>query len=131
MHIFQGCPLPTALFLFNSWIRDVTSKFNLCFNENVEGKNPCAFVTWTDWDLKVCLENECKRKGILKPKILNAWIDLVLRYFRMTFQQKISLFANLYLNFFLFAFNHCRNISTRSFTTESPKDSTGLLKKLV
>lgn len=72
-----GCPLPTTLYLFNSWIRDLTVKFNLCFNEIVKGKNLCAFVTWTDWDLKICLENECKRKGIVKPKILNAWIDLV------------------------------------------------------
>ncbi|XP_039767031.1 ERI1 exoribonuclease 2 isoform X2 [Ornithorhynchus anatinus] len=40
----------------------------------------CAFVTWSDWDLGVCLEYECKRKQLRKPEILNSWIDLRATY---------------------------------------------------
>jgi len=69
--------LPTTLYLFKKWVSDISDKFNLSLNELVEGKNSAAFVTWTDWDLKICLENECKRKNIAKPRYLDAWIDLV------------------------------------------------------
>nr|XP_048316499.1 ERI1 exoribonuclease 2 isoform X2 [Myodes glareolus]XP_048316500.1 ERI1 exoribonuclease 2 isoform X2 [Myodes glareolus]XP_048316501.1 ERI1 exoribonuclease 2 isoform X2 [Myodes glareolus] len=40
----------------------------------------CAFVTWSDWDLGVCLEYECRRKQLLKPRFLNSWIDLRATY---------------------------------------------------
>ncbi|CAM9517219.1 unnamed protein product [Bubo scandiacus] len=40
----------------------------------------CTFVTWTDWDLGVCLQYECKRKQLRKPDILNSWIDLKATY---------------------------------------------------
>ena len=75
-----GCPLPTTMLLFKSWVDKVTFKFNLSFNELIPGKNPAAFVTWTDWDLKICLENECRRKNIRKPRYLDAWIDLKFIY---------------------------------------------------
>jgi hypothetical protein len=74
---FSGCPLPTTIYLFKKWIDDISRKFNLSLNELSAGKNACTFVTWTDWDLKICLENECKRKNINKPRYLDAWIDLV------------------------------------------------------
>ena len=75
--LISGCPLPTTMYLFKKWVVDISARHNLCLNELVAGKNPCTFVTWTDWDLKICLENECKRKGISKPRYLDAWIDLV------------------------------------------------------
>ncbi|KAG8433106.1 hypothetical protein GDO86_017405 [Hymenochirus boettgeri] len=40
----------------------------------------CSFVTWSDWDLGVCLLYECKRKQLKKPDILNSWIDLRATY---------------------------------------------------
>ena len=36
----------------------------------------CALVTWSDWDLEVCLGNECSRKQIRKPPCLSQWIDI-------------------------------------------------------
>ncbi|KAJ6659798.1 hypothetical protein lerEdw1_018514 [Lerista edwardsae] len=35
---------------------------------------------FTDWDLGVCLQYECKRKQLRKPDILNSWIDLRATY---------------------------------------------------
>lgn len=35
---------------------------------------------FTDWDLGVCLQYECKRKQLRKPEILNSWIDLRATY---------------------------------------------------
>ncbi|XP_065540363.1 ERI1 exoribonuclease 2 isoform X2 [Lathamus discolor] len=48
-------------------------------NSTSEAK-ACTFVTWTDWDLGVCLHYECKRKQLRKPDILNSWIDLKATY---------------------------------------------------
>ena len=36
----------------------------------------CALVTWSDWDLEVCLNNECSRKQIKKPPFFSQWIDI-------------------------------------------------------
>jgi len=33
-----------------------------------------------DWDLAVCLHNECTRKQLYKPEILCQWIDLRATY---------------------------------------------------
>ena len=34
----------------------------------------------SDWDLHVCLHQECRRKQLKKPSYLNAWGDLRLMY---------------------------------------------------
>ena len=36
----------------------------------------CAVVTWTNWDLQICLDNECKRKNLSMPSCFKSWIDL-------------------------------------------------------
>lgn len=33
-------------------------------------------IVFSDWDLGVCLQYECKRKQLHKPDVLNSWIDL-------------------------------------------------------
>jgi ERI1 exoribonuclease 2 len=38
--------------------------------------NMCALATWSDWDLGVCLQYECRRKQIRKPAYFDQWIDL-------------------------------------------------------
>ena len=65
-------PLGTILLQFNSWLQQNFGDF--VFN-SISDKN-CAVVTWTDWDLKVCLEYECKRKNLRVPVCLQSWIDL-------------------------------------------------------
>ncbi|XP_077935693.1 ERI1 exoribonuclease 2 isoform X2 [Gasterosteus aculeatus] len=50
-------------------------------------QKPCAFVTWSDWDLGVCLQYECKRKQLHKPDVLNSWIDLRSTY-RLFYDRK-------------------------------------------
>ena len=36
----------------------------------------CALVTWSDWDLEVCLSHECSRKQIRKPVFFSQWINI-------------------------------------------------------
>ncbi|KAF5301515.1 hypothetical protein FQR65_LT08818 [Abscondita terminalis] len=78
----DGVPLGTCLMLFMKWIKEQSNSFALSFPGNVipsESKK-VALVTWSDWDLKICLKNECKRKRITKSDLFNAWIDLKALY---------------------------------------------------
>ncbi|XP_052366513.1 ERI1 exoribonuclease 2-like [Oncorhynchus keta] len=54
----------------------------------VAEQRPCAFVTWSDWDLGVCLLYECNTEaGLHKPAVLNSWIDLRATY-RLFYNRK-------------------------------------------
>nr|XP_023670792.1 ERI1 exoribonuclease 2 isoform X3 [Paramormyrops kingsleyae] len=78
-----GVPLQVCLSQFARWLQTLQQGKNLAFlkhNIPAPALNPCAFVTWSDWDLGVCLEYECKRKQIFKPEMLNRWIDLRATY---------------------------------------------------
>ena len=52
-------------------------------NENTLQSNSklATFVTWSDWDLNVCLYYECNRKNIKRPPYLSCWIDLKALYY--------------------------------------------------
>ncbi|XP_072416023.1 ERI1 exoribonuclease 2 isoform X1 [Chiloscyllium punctatum] len=76
-----GVPLAICLSQFSRWIRKLQQEKNIVFANDMSQLcglelRPCAFVTWSDWDLGVCLQYECKRKDIRKPAVLNSWIDL-------------------------------------------------------
>ncbi|MFT7812076.1 ERI1 exoribonuclease 2 [Arapaima gigas] len=78
-----GVPLQICLPLFTRWLETLQREKNIVFVKNnvcPPTAYPCAFVTWSDWDLGVCLQNECKRKQICKPEQLNRWIDLRATY---------------------------------------------------
>lgn len=63
--------------LFKKWLNEITTKYNLVFPNNYyKVGHKCAFVTWSDWDLGTCLNNECRRKKINVPPLLFTWIDL-------------------------------------------------------
>ena len=72
----NAAPLGTSLLMFNNWIK----KFCPNFIFNAQSDKNCAVITWTDWDLKICLENECKRKNLNLPNCFKSWIDLKLIY---------------------------------------------------
>ncbi|XP_003930207.1 ERI1 exoribonuclease 2 [Saimiri boliviensis] len=77
----EGVPLKICLSQFCKWIHKIQQQKKIIFAAGVSEPstsevNLCAFVTWSDWDLGVCLEYECKRKQLLKPVFLNSWIDL-------------------------------------------------------
>ncbi|XP_039261560.2 ERI1 exoribonuclease 2-like [Styela clava] len=85
---------------FDRWMKESLKKFESCefydhanFKHRTSVQNGCsmstklaAFVTWSDWDLGQCLQNECVRKKILKPRELNSWIDL--RHFYRNFYKR-------------------------------------------
>ena len=78
----NAAPLGATLRRFNNWLKENFSDF--VFNSNKKGvggniKN-CAVVTWTNWDLQLCLENECRRKNLTMPNCFKSWIDLKLVY---------------------------------------------------
>ncbi|NXG68338.1 ERI2 exoribonuclease, partial [Baryphthengus martii] len=81
----EGVPLSICLSQFLKWIQKIQKEKKIIFsrdtlsNSTSEAK-ACTFVTWTDWDLGVCLQYECKRKQLRKPDILNSWIDLKATY---------------------------------------------------
>ncbi|XP_035195178.1 ERI1 exoribonuclease 2 [Oxyura jamaicensis] len=81
----EGVPLNICLSQFLKWIQKIQQEKKIVFSSDIpsnstSGAKPCTFVTWTDWDLGVCLQYECKRKQLRKPDILNSWIDLKATY---------------------------------------------------
>ncbi|KAJ1097161.1 hypothetical protein NDU88_002287, partial [Pleurodeles waltl] len=81
----EGIPLKICLSQFCCWIQKIQTEKKIVFlsatsNHPTQEDKLCAFVTWSDWDLEVCLLYECRRKQIRKPDILNSWIDLRATY---------------------------------------------------
>ncbi|XP_077616663.1 ERI1 exoribonuclease 2 isoform X1 [Crocuta crocuta] len=81
----EGVPLRICLSQFCKWIQKIQQQKKIIFATGISDLSHsevklCAFVTWSDWDLGVCLEYECKRKQLLKPVFLNCWIDLRVTY---------------------------------------------------
>ncbi|KAM9305526.1 ERI1 exoribonuclease 2 [Gastrophryne carolinensis] len=87
----DGVPLKICLSQFSNWIQKLQKDRGIIFPSVLPipstGQKMCAFVTWSDWDLGVCLLYECKRKQLRKPDILNSWIDLRLTY-KMFYNRK-------------------------------------------
>ncbi|NXD09108.1 ERI2 exoribonuclease, partial [Nothocercus nigrocapillus] len=88
----EGVPLNICLSQFLKWIQKIQKEKKILFisdipNHSTSEAKLCTFVTWTDWDLGVCLHYECKRKQLRKPDILNAWIDLKATY-RLFYNRK-------------------------------------------
>ncbi|XP_043350244.1 ERI1 exoribonuclease 2 isoform X5 [Dermochelys coriacea] len=81
----EGVPLNICLSQFSKWIQKMQKEKKIIFNSDVSSHSvseakSSTFVTWSDWDLGVCLQYECKRKQLRKPDILNSWIDLRATY---------------------------------------------------
>ncbi|NWS51568.1 ERI2 exoribonuclease, partial [Chunga burmeisteri] len=81
----EAVPLNICLSLFLKWIKKIQKEKKIIFSTDIPSisaseAKACTFVTWTDWDLGVCLQYECKRKQLRKPDILNSWIDLKATY---------------------------------------------------
>ncbi|XP_071509827.1 ERI1 exoribonuclease 2-like [Diadema antillarum] len=73
----NGVPLFVCLNQFNSWLKKIERDKSVVFNSSKDdAKNLCTFITWSDWDLGVCLHYECQRKQLCKPSTLNQWIDI-------------------------------------------------------
>ena len=74
----DGLPLGTCLTLFRRWLTEICEDHQITLHGDETGSNTpnATFLTWTDWDLSVCLEYECKRKQLRKPECLNTWIDI-------------------------------------------------------
>uniref|UniRef100_UPI003D966C41 ERI1 exoribonuclease 2 n=1 Tax=Danio rerio TaxID=7955 RepID=UPI003D966C41 len=77
-------PLHIVLSRFSRWLRSLQEDRGVVFLTDSSGAAPsaqlCAFVTWSDWDLGVCLLYECKRKQLSVPEALKNWIDLRATY---------------------------------------------------
>ncbi|KAM3916066.1 ERI1 exoribonuclease 2 [Leptodactylus fuscus] len=81
----DGVPLKICLSQFSSWIQKLQKEKHIIFpgvlpTPSSSEQKMCGFVTWSDWDLGVCLLYECRRKQLRRPDILNSWIDLRLTY---------------------------------------------------
>jgi len=73
----QGVPLPTCLMLFSKWLSGVCSQYNISLgNKQAVGGSLATCCTWSDWDLNLCLEQECRRKQVRKPTGLDSWVDI-------------------------------------------------------
>lgn len=70
----DGVPVGTCLMLFQKWIKEQELKYKQFKSSNLANK--CIFTTWSNWDIGVCLKNECRRKRITLPSIFHEWIDL-------------------------------------------------------
>ncbi|XP_075686350.1 ERI1 exoribonuclease 2 [Rhinoderma darwinii] len=81
----DGVPLKICLSQFCTWIKKLQKERHIVFpgalpTATSSEQKMCGFVTWSDWDLGICLLYECRRKQLRKPDILNSWIDLRLTY---------------------------------------------------
>nr|CDS31657.1 eri1 exoribonuclease 2 [Hymenolepis microstoma] len=59
---------------FEQWLKNKKKQLNCTFK--VDCQNSAIFVTWTDWDIRTCLWNECQRKRLSLPVDLLTRIDL-------------------------------------------------------
>ncbi|XP_053712565.1 ERI1 exoribonuclease 2 [Synchiropus splendidus] len=88
-----GIPLRICLSQFSRWLQKLQLQMGVAFPSKEKRAPPssdaklCTFLTWSDWDLGVCLQYECKRKQIHKPDVLNSWIDLRSTY-RLFYNRK-------------------------------------------
>ncbi|XP_048051552.1 ERI1 exoribonuclease 2 [Megalobrama amblycephala] len=84
-------PLHICLSRFVRWLLRLQQERGVVFETDSAGPapsgHPCAFVTWSDWDLGVCLLYECKRKQLTVPEALKSWIDLRATY-RLFYNRK-------------------------------------------
>uniref|UniRef100_A0A8C2W6U2 ERI1 exoribonuclease 2 n=1 Tax=Cyclopterus lumpus TaxID=8103 RepID=A0A8C2W6U2_CYCLU len=94
IQVEAGIPLQIVLSRFGRWLQNLQLEMGLVFPNRPQGSSApspsqkqCAFVTWSDWDLGVCLQYECKRKQLHKPDVLNSWIDLRSTY-RLFYDRK-------------------------------------------
>uniref|UniRef100_A0A3Q1C3I6 ERI1 exoribonuclease 2 n=1 Tax=Amphiprion ocellaris TaxID=80972 RepID=A0A3Q1C3I6_AMPOC len=78
-----GIPLQICLSRFTRWLQNLQLEMEVVFSNKQQrcsaplpSQKLCTFLTWSDWDLGVCLQYECKRKQLHKPDVLNSWIDL-------------------------------------------------------
>ncbi|XP_059181763.1 ERI1 exoribonuclease 2 [Centropristis striata] len=83
MQVEAGIPLQICLSRFSRWLQSLQLEKGVVFpnrqqKSSTASTSPklCTFLTWSDWDLGVCLQYECKRKQLHKPEVLNSWIDL-------------------------------------------------------
>ncbi|KAK4326387.1 hypothetical protein Pmani_003103 [Petrolisthes manimaculis] len=74
-----GVPLGTCLVLFSRWIRELCKQYHMTFSTTLPGKRVTT-ATWSDWDLGICLHQECLRKQLKKPDFFNIWLDVRLSY---------------------------------------------------
>uniref|UniRef100_A0A3B1IKK6 ERI1 exoribonuclease 2 n=1 Tax=Astyanax mexicanus TaxID=7994 RepID=A0A3B1IKK6_ASTMX len=79
-----GLPLRICLSRFTRWLQTLQQEKGVVYvtdSKNTPSSGQlCTFITWSDWDLGVCLLYECKRKQIVKPEALSSWIDLRATY---------------------------------------------------
>ncbi|XP_049901308.1 ERI1 exoribonuclease 2 isoform X3 [Epinephelus moara] len=94
MQVEAGIPLQICLSRFSRWLQNLQLEKGVVFpNRQQRSSAPspsqklCTFLTWSDWDLGVCLQYECKRKQLHKPDVLNSWIDLRSTY-RLFYDRK-------------------------------------------
>ena len=72
----SGVPLATCLTLFRAWLTKISEDHGVLLHGEETSSPNATCLTWSDWDLSVCLENECNRKQLRKPGFLNTWIDI-------------------------------------------------------
>ncbi|XP_034544679.1 ERI1 exoribonuclease 2 [Notolabrus celidotus] len=92
VQVEAGIPLQICLSRFSRWLQKLQLERGVVFlkgqqKPSTPSQKLCTFVTWSDWDLGVCLQYECKRKQLYKPDVLNSWIDLRSTY-RLFYDRK-------------------------------------------
>ncbi|CAB1430013.1 unnamed protein product [Pleuronectes platessa] len=94
IQVEAGIPLRICLSRFCRWLQTLQLEKGVVFPNKQQNSSPppaspklCTFLTWSDWDLGVCLQYECKRKQLHKPDVLNSWIDLRSTY-RLFYDRK-------------------------------------------
>ncbi|XP_037546307.1 ERI1 exoribonuclease 2 [Nematolebias whitei] len=94
VQVETGIPLQICLSQFNRWLQRLQLEKGVTFPSKQQAcsatfpsQKLCTFLTWSDWDLGVCLQYECKRKQLNKPDVLNSWVDLRSTY-RLFYNKK-------------------------------------------
>ncbi|KAL8590141.1 ERI1 exoribonuclease 2 [Nucella lapillus] len=86
VQVEDGIPLSLCLRKFCQWIHGLWQERSIrLLGDRVTDSGDravslAAIVTWSDWDLGVCLHYELRRKQIAKAPCFNQWIDLRAKY---------------------------------------------------
>lgn len=77
--VAQGVTIIQCLDLFKPWFMSTVQRFNIVVSSDPFSRTNLkkgVFVTWSNWDLGVCLPRECNRKRIIMPEIFRCKVDL-------------------------------------------------------
>lgn len=87
---------PTVFAQFLNWLATITASKGLKFakRNDLAGKN-VTFCSWTSWDFKEFLAQDCRNHKLKMPAEMKVWIDIRYVFRVFSFLQKYSVHSKV------------------------------------